>query len=147
MSTILFLAEDDPLMSRMYERAFKSSGYDIEIAYDGEEALLKLEKMPTPPTVILLDVMMPKKNGFDVLRQIKQNDKLKSIPVIMLTNLAGQEDAEKALGLGAVLYLVKSQYDPKEIMNKIKEIISASSRNNEVPNVSVGVKNIEEENK
>ncbi len=142
MTTILFLAEDDPLMSRMYERAFKLSGYDIEMAFDGDEAITKLEKMPTPPTVILLDIMMPKQNGFDVLRQIKLNEKLKKVPVIMLTNLAGQEDAEKALSLGAVLYLVKSQYDPKEIINKINEIITASSRAEGVPAVTVGVKDI-----
>ena len=145
MPTILFLAEDDPLMSRMYERAFKASGYDIEMAHDGEEAINKLEKMGKSPTVILLDIMMPKKNGFDVLRQIKLNEKLKHIPVVMLTNLAGQEDAEKALSLGAVLYLVKSQYDPKEIVNKIKEIISASTHGSEAPSVSVEVKDIAEE--
>lgn len=144
MPTILFLAEDDPLMSRMYERAFTASGYSLEMAFDGEEAISKLEKMNSAPTVILLDIMMPKKNGFDVLRQIKQNDKLKKVPVVMLTNLAGQEDAEKALSLGAVLYLVKSQYDPKEIINKIKEIISASSKSDGVPSVNVAVKDIAE---
>lgn len=143
MTTILFLAEDDPLMSRMYERAFKLSGYNIEMAADGDEAISKLEKMEVLPTVILLDIMMPKQNGFDVLKHIKENDKLKKIPVIMLTNLAGQEDAEKALSMGAVLYLVKSQYDPKEIINKINEIITASSRDDGVPNVKVEVKDLE----
>lgn len=143
MVKVLFLAEDDPLMSRMYERVFKASGYELEMASDGEDALLKLEKGSSVPTVILLDVMMPKKNGFDVLKQIKLNDKLKKVPVIMLTNLAGQEDAEKALELGAVLYLVKSQYDPKQIVEKIKEIISASSRDDGVPGVGVEVKDIE----
>ena len=137
------MAEDDPLMSRMYERAFRASDYTLEMAFDGEDAVSKLEKMETPPIVILLDVMMPKKNGFDVLRQIKQNEKLKKVPVIMLTNLAGEADAEKALSLGAVLYLVKSQYDPKEVVNKVKEILSASSRGDDVPNVDVKVKDVE----
>ncbi|MEY2672065.1 MAG: hypothetical protein RL687_482 [Candidatus Parcubacteria bacterium] len=143
MKTILFLAEDDPLMSRMYERAFKLSGYNTEMAFDGDEAISKLEKIEELPTVILLDIMMPKQNGFDVLKHIKNSDKLKKIPVIMLTNLAGQEDAEKALSMGAVLYLVKSQYDPKEIVNKIEEIVKASSRDDGVPNVKVEVKNLE----
>ena len=136
----IFMAEDDPLMSRMYEKAFRMSGYELEMALDGEEALSKLEKMEHPPTVILLDVMMPKVNGFDVLRKVKENEKLKKIPVIMLTNLAGENDAEKALGLGAVLYLVKSQYDPKEIVNKVKEIIAASAHKDDVPEVTVKVK-------
>lgn len=143
----IFMAEDDPLMSRMYERIFRASGYTLEMAFDGEEAISKLEKMETAPTMILLDVMMPKKNGFDVLRQVKQSEKLKNVPVIMLTNLAGESDAEKALSLGAVLYLVKSQYDPKEVVNKVKEILSASSRGDDVPEVSVGVKDIEGERK
>ena len=85
---------------------------------------------------------LPKKNGFDVLRDIKNNPKLKTIPVVMLTNLAGQADAEKALSLGAVLYLVKSQYNPKEIIDKIKEILVGSSRGDEVPAVTVKTKDI-----
>ncbi|MES3006042.1 MAG: response regulator [Patescibacteria group bacterium] len=140
--TTIFMAEDDPLMSRMYERAFKANGYELQIAADGEEALSKLQKMETAPTIMLLDVMMPKVNGFDVLRGVKQNEKLKHVPVVMLTNLAGQADAEKALTLGAVLYLVKSQYDPKQVVDKVKEILSASSRGDEVPTVAVGVKDI-----
>lgn len=140
MTTMLFMAEDDPLMSRMYERAFKAAGYGLELAFDGEEALAKLKKMDPGPTLIILDIMMPKMNGFDVLRQLKQDEKLKKAPVIMLTNLAGESDAEKALSLGAVLYLVKSQYSPKEIVDKVKEIIAASSRGDDVPEVTVHVK-------
>lgn len=143
MNTILFLAEDDPLMSRMYERAFKLSGYNVEIASDGDDAISRLSKMDTLPTVILLDIMMPKQNGFEVLKHVKEDEKLKKIPVIMLTNLAGQEDAEKALSMGAILYLVKSQYDPKDIINKINEIVKASTRDDGVPNVKVEIKNLE----
>lgn len=143
----IFMSEDDPLMGRMYERAFKTSGYELETASDGEIALNKLKTMDSAPTVIMLDVMMPKMNGFDVLKAIKQEEKLKSIPVIMLTNLAGEADAEKALSLGAVLYLVKSQYDPKQIVDKVKEIISASSRTSDIPSVSVEVKDVKPEEK
>ncbi len=121
MSTILFLAEDDPLMSRMYERAFSSSGFDLKVAFDGDEAINLLKSMDPKPTVAMLDIMMPKKSGYDVLRSIKADPVLKNIPVILLTNLAGQKDAEKGLELGAVLYLIKSQYSPKEIVDKVKE--------------------------
>jgi len=134
------MAEDDPLMSRMYERAFRLGGHELTLAHDGEEALASLQKMDEKPTLILLDIMMPKMNGFDVLRKIKEDEKLKSIPVIMLTNLAGESDAEKALGLGAVLYLVKSQYDPKQIVGKVQEIIAASAHGDNVPPVTVEMK-------
>ncbi|MDO8521378.1 MAG: response regulator [bacterium] len=133
----IFMAEDDPLMIRMYERAFKASGFELETAFDGEEALAKLEKMDPLPTLLLLDVMMPKKNGFDVLKAVKQNEKLKHIPAIMLTNLAGQTDAENAMTLGAVLYLVKSEHDPREILEKVKEVLAASDRGGNVPRVVV----------
>jgi DNA-binding response OmpR family regulator len=143
----IFMSEDDPLMGRMYERAFKTSGYELETASDGEMAVSKLKAMDAAPTVIILDVMMPKMNGFDVLKAVKQEEKLKNAPVIMLTNLAGEADAEKALSLGAVLYLVKSQYDPKQIVEKVKEIISASSRTSDIPSVSVEVKDVKQEEK
>jgi CheY-like chemotaxis protein len=143
----LFMAEDDPLMSRMYERAFRLGGHELTLAHDGEEALAALQKMDEKPTLILLDIMMPKMNGFDVLRKVKEDATLKSIPVIMLTNLAGESDAEKALGLGAVLYLVKSQYDPKQIVGKVQEIIAASVHGDNVPSVTVEVKKTKEDKK
>jgi CheY-like chemotaxis protein len=137
---ILFIAEDDPLMSRMYERAFRLGGHALSIAHDGEEALDLLQKTEEKPAVILLDVMMPKMNGFDVLRKVKEDPKLKEIPVILLTNLAGDQDAEKGLSLGAVLYLIKSQYTPKQVVEKVEEIIKASGRGDGIPSVKVEVK-------
>ncbi|NVN97392.1 response regulator [Candidatus Nomurabacteria bacterium] len=141
MSTILFLAEDDPLMSRMYERAFTKEGFTLKMAFDGEEAINVLKAMDPKPTVALLDVMMPKKSGFDVLREMKADPVLKSIPVILLTNLAGDKDADKGLELGAVLYLVKSQYSPRETVVKIKEIVAGYNRKEGIPEVEVNIKN------
>lgn len=139
----IFIAEDDPLMARLYEKAFRLSGYEVAMAFDGEEAIKKIESMKNSrPTVIVLDIMMPKLSGFDVLKFLKEEKDLKSIPVVVLTNLAGKEDAEKALSMGAVLYLVKSQYDPKQVVEKIKEIVAGYSRDDSVPDVKVGVKDI-----
>jgi|ERR1035437_8273028 DNA-binding response OmpR family regulator len=136
----LFLAEDDPLMSRMYERAFKASGFDLKMTFDGEEAINVLKVIDPEPGIAVLDVMMPKLSGFDVLRFMKSNDKLKKIPVVLLTNLAGETDAQKGLELGAVAYLVKSQYTPKEIVDKIKEIAAGSSRKEDIPEVKTILK-------
>lgn len=138
----LFIAEDDPLMSRMYERAFRLGGHDLTMAFDGEEALKVLPAMNPKPVLIMLDVMMPKMSGFDVLRKIKEDATLKGIPVILLTNLAGAQDAEKGLELGAVMYLVKSQYNPKQVVEKVEELIKASSRGEGIPEVKVEVKDI-----
>ena len=138
----LFMAEDDPLMIRMYERAFRLGGHELTMAADGEEAFAALQKMDAKPNLILLDVMMPKMSGFDLLRKVKADEGLKNIPVILLTNLAGQQDAEKGLELGAVLYLVKSQYNPKQVIEKVEEIIKASGRGEGIPEVKVEVKDI-----
>ncbi|KND51637.1 MAG: two-component system, OmpR family, phosphate regulon response regulator PhoB [Parcubacteria bacterium C7867-001] len=118
-----FMAEDDPLMTRMYERAFRLNNHELTVAHDGEEALALLAKIDPKPSVILLDVMMPKKSGFDVLVAIKQDPALKDIPTLMLTNLAGKEDAAKALELGAQEYLVKSDYNPKQVIDKVTALV------------------------
>lgn len=124
----IFIAEDDPLMVRMYERVFKLSNYEVEMAFDGEEAISKLKTTKIKPAIILLDIMMPKMSGFDVLKIIKADNEFKNIPVIVLTNLAGKEEAEKGLQLGAVSYLVKSEYEPKEVVKIVKETIEKHSK-------------------
>jgi CheY-like chemotaxis protein len=120
-----FIAEDDPLMSRMYERAFRLGGHAITMAADGEAALAELAKISPKPDVIILDVMMPKMSGFDVLAKVKKDKALKDIPTVMLTNLAGKEDAEKAIALGAASYLIKSDYNPKQVVDKMVEFAAA----------------------
>jgi CheY-like chemotaxis protein len=125
-SKLLLIVEDDPLMQRMYQKIFTFEKYRVETASDGEEGLDKVRELK--PTVVLLDVMMPKMNGMQVLEKIKADPAIKDIPVIMLTNLAGEKDAEAALMKGAVKYIVKSEYDPKQIVMMVKEIIAAHSR-------------------
>ena len=129
MSKIL-IVEDDPLMSRMYQKIFTFEKYEVEMAGDGEEGLEKVRKIK--PTLVLLDIMMPKMNGLQVLEKLKSDPETKAIPVVILTNLAGQQDAEKALSEGAVKYIVKSEYDPKQVANMVKEILAGYTRD-EVP--------------
>ena len=123
----ILIVEDDPLMSRMYQKIFIFEGYEVELASNGEEGLEKARSMK--PTAILLDVMMPKMNGMQVLEKLKLDPEMKAIPVVMLTNLAGQQDAENALAKGAVKYIVKSEYEPKQVANMVKEILAGYTRN------------------
>jgi CheY-like chemotaxis protein len=123
----VLIVEDDPLMSRMYQKIFSFEKYEVAMAGDGEEALAKVVEFS--PTIILLDVMMPKMNGLQVLERLKTNPATKSIPVVMLTNLAGQQDAETALSKGAVKYIVKSEHEPKEIADMVNEIVAGYTRN------------------
>lgn len=103
------------------------------MAGDGEQGLEKSKTVN--PTIILLDVMMPKMNGLQVLDKLKMDPATKEIPVVMLTNLAGQQDAEAALAKGAVKYIVKSEYEPKQVAGMVKEILAGYTRN-EVPKSS-----------
>ena len=126
----LLITEDDPLMSRMYQKIFTFEGFEVVMAADGQEGLDKAREVN--PTLILLDVMMPKLNGLQVLEKLKADPATKSIPVIMLTNLAGQQDAENALAMGAIKYIVKSEYEPKQVADMVKEILVGYTRN-EIP--------------
>ena len=125
MQKVLLLVEDDPLMLRMYEKIFKFEGYQVDTAKDGEEGLEKAKTQK--PVVILLDIMMPKMNGIEMLEKLKKDADTKSIPVVVLTNLAGAEDAEKVMSLGAVRYIVKSEHEPKEIVAIVKEILVSNT--------------------
>jgi len=129
MAVKVLLVEDDQLIQRMYEKIFIFEKFEVEMASDGEEGLEKARTMNPKPTVILLDVMMPKMNGIEVLEKLKLDPELKAIPVVMLSNLAGENDVETALSKGAVKYIIKSEYDPKQISDMVKEIVAGYSRN------------------
>ncbi len=128
----VLLIEDDPLMLRMYQKIFTFEKYEVEVAHDGEEGFEKAKI--TKPTIILCDIMMPKMNGLQVLEKLKLDPDTKAIPVVMLTNLSSDKDAENAMMKGAVKYIIKSQYEPKQITDMVKEIIAASTRD-QVPTV------------
>jgi DNA-binding response OmpR family regulator len=116
------MADDDSLLIHIYEKKFKANGFEMEFAMDGEQAISKLKNMEIKPDLILLDWEMPRKTGFEVMEEIQKDSELKNIPVVFLTNMYEEEDEKKSLNLGAVLYLVKSQYIPSEIVNKVKEV-------------------------
>jgi CheY-like chemotaxis protein len=118
----VLIVEDDPLISRMYQKIFTFEKFDVDVAANGEEALSKVTVFN--PELILLDVMMPKMNGLQVLEKLKTLDATKAIPVVMLTNLAGQQDAETAIAKGAVKYIIKSEYEPKQVVEMVKEVLA-----------------------
>lgn len=100
----------------------EKNGYAVFKALDGE-AGLNLAKKETPD-LILLDLVLPKKNGFEVLEEIKKDSSTKNIPVIVLTNLEGSAEVERALSLGATTYLVKTNYKLDELLGKIEGVLN-----------------------
>lgn len=117
----ILLVEDDQILVRMYTRKFEKEGFKVLSAFDGEEGLSRLQQATPNPNIILLDIMLPKMNGFELLSKIKQEPATKDIPVILLTNLGGGEaDRKKGIDMGAADYLVKSDMTPAQIVEKVK---------------------------
>ena len=122
MQIILFV-EDEPTLQKTLSLALTQEGYEVKNALDGEIGLQLARESESKPNLILLDLILPKMDGFEVLEELKKDDNTKDIPVIVLTNLESSQDIEKALALGANTYLVKANYDLKEVIEKIKENI------------------------
>ncbi len=118
----LLLIEDDPFLIKLYAEIFAEANYKVDQSLNGEEGLKKANSLK--PDIILLDIMLPNMNGLEVLEKLKSNADTKEIPVVVITNLASSKDQDKATSLGAVKYLIKTQYDPDQIVDIIKEIVS-----------------------
>lgn len=117
---ILFI-EDESVLQKTFGEILKQEGYEMISALDGEIGLrLAKEKKPD---LVLLDLILPKINGFSVLEKIKEDKETKDIPVVVLTNLEGLEDVDKALKMGATTYLVKANYSLEEVVAKIKKAL------------------------
>lgn len=124
--TKILLVEDDSLMIRMYERVFTHAGYSVDVAHDGQEGWKKINK--EPPDLVLLDVMMPRVNGLELLTKLKADPKLKDILVVLLTNLGVQGEIDKAIKAGVVQCIIKSDYPPSEVLEMVKEILSKANK-------------------
>lgn len=124
----IFFVDDDSMMRNVFEKTFRLYGHEISFAKDGQEFLTAIVGMEQKPDVILLDMMMPNMNGFEVLEKIKNNEVIKNIPVICFSNLGGTEDAIKAKKLGAVEYIIKSEYPPQQVVNKVEEVIKMAKK-------------------
>lgn len=119
----IFIVEDEMSLREILTMRLKEAGFEIEVAIDGAEALEKLKTIK--PDVILLDIILPKIDGFTVLGKIKEDLTTKDIPVIVLSNLGQDADIKRALDLGAVDYFIKAQHSLLEIVDLVKTFISA----------------------
>jgi DNA-binding response OmpR family regulator len=117
----VLLVEDDVFLSGIYQKKFEMEGYKVSLADNGEKALLEVKKKK--PDIVMLDILLPKLDGFAVLSKLKADPEVKDIPVILLTNLGQKDDVEKGLQMGASDYLIKAHFKPSEVVDKIKQVL------------------------
>ncbi len=118
MAQKILIVEDDKFLRELIVKKLAKEGYEVSEAIDGEEGIKKIKS--EKPDLILLDLILPGMDGFEVLSKMKDDPLLSSIPVIILSNLGQKEDVEKGLKLGAIDYLIKAHFTPGEIIEKIR---------------------------
>mgnify|MGYP001034159188 CR=1 FL=1 len=121
MAKKILIVEDDKFLRELISRKLQQQGFSVSEAVDGTEGLQKAKE--EKPDLILLDLILPGIDGFEVLTRIKQDPYISSIPVLILSNLGQKEEVERGLKLGAIDYLVKAHFTPSEIIEKVKGIL------------------------
>ncbi len=117
----ILLAEDDPFFQNFYSRKLLEHGFEVDIAHDGEEAIEKISS--NTPDVVLLDLIMPRKNGFEVLAEISKNEASKKPPIIVFSTLGQTSDIERATKLGAITYVNKTFFDFDNLLSKVMAVM------------------------
>ncbi|MEK7611164.1 MAG: response regulator transcription factor [Patescibacteria group bacterium] len=118
----VLIVEDDPNLARTYRLEFESSGLTVEQAFDGEEALVKAKNRPD---LIILDIMLPKLGGFEVLKSLHEDFELSKIPVLTLTNFGSNDNIKQSFDLGAVDFVMKYRVTPDELVTRVKKILNS----------------------
>ena len=117
----ILVVEDDMNLQRTLIEYLKKENFETLGASNGEDGVILAKK--EKPDLILFDIVLPRKNGYEVIKELKSDDNTLKIPIVLLTNLGSYSDVEKALNLGATTYLVKADYKLEEVVAKIKEIL------------------------
>ena len=128
----ILVVEDEKTLSEIISLKLQEEGFNVENAYNGEEALSMLTESSELPDLVLLDILLPKINGLEVLTKIRQSndDKITSIPVLIFSNFAHEEEVQKAKDLGAVDYIVKAAFSPAEIVTKVNAVLNQKEKGN-----------------
>lgn len=118
----ILIIDDDPFIADMYVIKFKGEGFEVEAANDGKVGIKLAATMK--PDVILLDVVMPAMDGFDVLQKLRSDESLGRPKIIFLTNFGQREDIRRGMQLGADGYIIKAHFTPSEVSAKVKEVLA-----------------------
>ena len=118
MAKKVLIIEDEELIYSLLQKKLSGEGYEVDVAVDGEEGLRKIRE--GKPDLILLDIVMPKKNGFEVMQETKENEGFEKIPIIIISNSGQPVELDKAKKYGAIDWLIKTEFDPQEVVEKVR---------------------------
>lgn len=121
--TKIAIIEDDPVISQMYRMKFEADGFEVQLANNGERGVYMVKQ--ELPDIILMDLQMPEMDGATALAKIRQTDRGKNIPVIILTNLGEEEAPKEIRNLGIHSYIVKAELTPRQVVQRVKEALAA----------------------
>ena len=119
--THVLIVEDDVFLAEIYQKKFEMEGFKVSMANNGEKGLVDIKKKK--PDIVLLDILLPKLDGFAVLEAAKADSATKNIPIILLTNLGQKDDVQRGLEEGAVDYLIKTHFKPSEVVDKVRKVL------------------------
>lgn len=120
----VLIIEDDRYILKMYQLKLSLEGFNVQVAENGKLGVERVKEFM--PNIILLDILMPELDGFEVLEIIKGDSETKDIPVLIMSNLGQEDHIQKGMELGAIGYVVKSQYSPSQVVEKIKGVLAGA---------------------
>jgi CheY-like chemotaxis protein len=123
MAKRILLVEDEEIMIELLKKKLSKEGYEVFIARDGKEGLKKMREMESKPDLVLLDIIMPVMGGFEVMEEMLKDESLKNIPVIVISNSGQPVELDRAKKLGAKDWLIKTEFDPNAVIEKVKKQI------------------------
>ena len=124
--THILIVEDDIFLAEIYQKKFEMEGFKVSMASNGEKGLADIKKKR--PDIVLLDILLPKLDGFAVLEATKEDSSVKNIPIILLTNLGQKDDVQRGLDEGAVDYLIKTHFKPSEVVDKVRKVLEVKQK-------------------
>jgi CheY-like chemotaxis protein len=120
----IIIVEDEEILRNLLQKKLENEGYEVDVAEDGEQGIRKIRE--TSFDLILLDIIMPKMGGFDVLEAMQKDENISDIPVIVVSNSGQPVEIDRAQKLGARDWIVKTEFDPQEVINKVKQQLGTS---------------------
>jgi len=122
----ILIIEDEVILLDLLTKKLSREGYEVKTAQNGKEGMLMMAK--EVPDLVLADIVMPEKNGFAVIAEMKQSELLKNVPIIIISNSGQPVDLDKARGLGVFDWLIKTEFDPQKVVEKVKQVLTRASQ-------------------